>query len=94
MGLEELRAKIDAFDEQIVGLLNQRFTVVKQIGALKRKQTLDAFVPERESALLKRLSALNQGPMKNDTLRAIYREIHSGALALEKPLTVAFLGQE
>lgn len=92
MALEDLRTRIDGIDEAIVRLLNERYSLVKQIGEWKRQTAGAAYVPERESQLLKRLCALNEGPMQDDTLRAIYREIMSGALALEQPVKVAFLG--
>lgn len=92
MGLEAYRKKIDTIDAQLVALLNERFELVQQIGALKRRLTLQAFDPQRESKLLKRLCELNQGPMKPETLRAVYREILSGSLALEQSMGVAFFG--
>ncbi len=92
MKLDDLRQKIDGLDEQIVDLLNQRYRVVQEVGRRKQQQSSRIYVPEREAEVFQRLCALNQGPMPNKTLRAIFREVMSGALALEHPLVVAFLG--
>jgi len=72
--------------------LNERYRAAKEIGAWKREHAREAYAPERESVLLRRLCGLNPGPLPNEALRAIYREIMSGALALEQPIGVAFLG--
>lgn len=94
MGLEELRQQIDSIDARIVELLNERYHAVIDVGAWKKNRSGAIYVPEREKAVLDRLCALNQGPMSNSTLRAVYREIMSGALSLEYPLKVAYLGPE
>ena len=94
MDLSGLRQQIDSLDEQIVSLINQRYKLVAEVGKWKNTNSHEIYVPEREKALLERLEGLNQGPLPNSTLRAIYREIMSGALALEYPLAIAFLGPE
>ncbi|MBT3380073.1 MAG: prephenate dehydratase [Lentisphaerae bacterium] len=94
MDLEAIRTEIDRLDAQIVGLLNQRFQHVLDVGEYKRERGLEVYVPERESLLLKRLAELNEGPMDSATLRAVYREIISAARLLEDPLGIAFLGPE
>ncbi len=94
MDLQELRIKIDSIDRGIVRLLNDRYEVVKQVGEWKRERGEPIYVPEREKALLEKLETINRGPMPNSTLRAVYREIMSGALRLENPLKVAFFGPE
>ncbi len=90
--IEDLRRRIDEIDAELVGALNRRFRVVREIGEWKRRHAGWTFSPEREAALLDRLAELNQGPMPESTLRAIFREILSGARALEQPLRIAFLG--
>lgn len=90
--LLKLRQGIDQLDERIVVLLNRRYRLAEQVGRWKREQGLKVYVPEREKALLARLNQHNAGPMTPATLRAIYREIISGAIALEQPLTIAYLG--
>lgn len=92
MDIEQLRCEIDGIDRRIVGLINRRYGFVKQVGEWKKDRSSAIYVPEREKALLDKLARLNNGPMKDETLRAVYREIMSGALALEHPLTVGFLG--
>lgn len=94
MTLDELRQKIDTLDSQILELLNERYRAVIEVGNWKKSRTAAIYVPEREKAVLSRLCSLNNGPMSDSTLRAIYREIMSGALSLEFPLRVAYLGPE
>ena len=92
MDLNEMRDKIDGIDRQIVSLLNQRYEIVREVGRWKQEHNLPIYVPEREKALLEKLSSLNQGPMLKSTLYAIYREIMSGAYPLERQLNVAYFG--
>jgi len=92
--LEALRKRIDAIDKQIVALLNERYEHVIEVGKWKRSRSAAVYVPEREKSLLANLDKVNQGPMRQATLHAIYREIMSGALSLEHPLRVAFFGPE
>lgn len=94
MELDDLRKKIDEVDSRIVELLNERYATVLEIGKFKRSRMSAVYVPEREKIVFEKIAALNKGPMSPDTLRAIYREIMSGALALEHPLSVAYLGPE
>jgi chorismate mutase/prephenate dehydratase len=94
MTLQEHRQAIDRLDQQIVRLLNERTTHVLEIGQIKLKTGDEIYAPHRERAVLQRVSRRNQGPITNEGLRAIYREIMSSALALEKTLTIAYLGPE
>jgi len=94
MNIPEHRKAIDKLDTQIVKLLNERTDHVLAIGAIKLKAGEEIYAPHRERAVLQRICKLNQGPMSDDSLRAIYREIMSSALSLEKMLTVAYLGPE
>ncbi|HRE83977.1 MAG TPA: prephenate dehydratase [Opitutaceae bacterium] len=94
MDLAPIRAQIDTLDRQIVELLNQRLALAAEIGKVKRSQGGQIYVAEREDAVFRKVSDLNTGPIKNDALRAIYREIMSAAIALEKPLLIAYLGPE
>ena len=90
--LKELRAEIDAIDDQILSLLNRRAKAAIEVGKIKEEQNLKFYVPEREVEILRRLTGQNPGPFPNEGLKAIYREVISASLALEKPLSVAFLG--
>lgn len=92
--LQPIREQIDAHDRQIVELLNSRLALAAEIGKLKRSSGGQIYVPEREDAVFRKVTALNKGPIKNEALRAIYREIMSAAIALEKPLLIAYLGPE
>lgn len=94
MDLDSYREKIDVLDKQLVDLLNQRLTLAAEIGQLKRSSGGRIYVAEREDAVLRKVSSLNDGPIKNEALQAIYREIMSAAIALEKPLMIAYLGPE
>jgi len=94
MDLAPIRDQIDQIDRQIVEILNQRLALAGEIGKLKRSTGGQIYVAEREDAVLRKVAALNQGPIRNDALHAIYREIMSAAIALEKPLTIAYLGPE
>ena len=90
--LQELRAEIDALDDRILDLLNRRARAALEVGRIKAERGLEYYVPEREVEILRRLTSSNPGPFPNEGLRAIYREVISASLALEKPLSVAFLG--
>ena len=94
MDLDAIRQKIDQLDRQLVQVLNERLALAAEIGKLKRSQGGQIYVAEREDAVLRKVTAQNQGPIKNEALKAIYREIMSAAIALEKPLLIAYLGPE
>jgi chorismate mutase/prephenate dehydratase len=94
MELGPIREKIDSLDKQLVELLNQRLALAAEIGKVKRNSGGQIYVAEREDAVLRKVIAQNQGPIKNEALQAIYREIMSAAIALEKPLLIAYLGPE
>jgi chorismate mutase/prephenate dehydratase len=94
MHLSEYRKAIDKLDAQIVRLLNERTKHVLAIGEIKLKAGEEIYVPSRERMVLNRICKMNEGPMTNDQLRAVYREVMSSALALEKTLTIAYLGPE
>ena len=92
MNIPEHRKAIDRLDAQIVRVLNERTKHVLAIGEIKLKAGEEIYAPHRERAVLQRLCHLNCGPMTDDQLRAVYREIMSSALALEKSMTIAYLG--
>jgi len=92
--LQALRKKIDQLDRQIVELLNMRAKVVIEIGHAKRNSGIHVYSPDREKAVLERITALNKGPLPQRTLRAIYRELMSGSFVLEQPLRIGYLGPE
>ena len=92
MDLGHLRKKIDALDAKIIGLLNERAGITLSIGREKIKNKKSIYAPDREQEVLKHIKALNKGPISPDAVKAIYREIMSASLALEKPLRIAHLG--
>ena len=94
MSLPEWRKEIDRIDEQVIQLLNRRAELAQQIGLAKSSTRSHYFTPEREHNVFKRLLSVNNGPLEGTAIRAIYREVISACRALEKPLTVAFLGPE
>ena len=94
MNIPEHRKAIDRLDAHIVKLLNERTKHVLAIGEIKLKAGEEIYAPHRERAVLHRICRLNEGPMTNESLRAIYREVMSSALSLEKSMTVAYLGPE
>jgi chorismate mutase / prephenate dehydratase len=94
MSLAEHRKAIDQLDAKIVQLLNERTKHALEIGAIKRKDGDEIYAPHREQAVLQCICKLNKGPIPNESLKAIYREIMSSALALEKGMTIAYLGPE
>ncbi|MBI3867050.1 MAG: prephenate dehydratase [Verrucomicrobia bacterium] len=94
MSLSEHRKAIDQIDARIVRLLNERTEHVLQIGEIKLKAGEEIYAPHRERAVLDRVCKLNSGPITQESLRAIYREVMSSALSLEKTMTIAYLGPE
>ena len=94
MTIVEHRQAIDRLDRRLVALLNERTRHALEIGALKLKHGEEIYAPHRERSVLNRIARLNQGPLTAEGIRAIYREIMSSAIAVEKPLTIAYLGPE
>ena len=94
MTLPELRARIDQLDEQLLQLLHERAEFVQQIGQLKKEAGLEIYSPEREEQLLQGLIERNKGRLDPASIRAVYREIMSASLALEKKISIAYLGPE
>lgn len=87
-----LREKIDAIDAAILDLLNQRATVAQEVGHVKAETNAPVFRPEREAQVLRNMAAQNTGPLLNDDIQLIFREVMSACRALERRVVVAFLG--
>jgi chorismate mutase/prephenate dehydratase len=94
VNIPEHRKVIDRLDAHIVRLLNERTKHVLAIGDMKLKAGEEIYAPHRERAVLQRICRSNEGPVTDDQLCAIYREIMSSALALEKTMSIAYLGPE
>lgn len=92
--IDKFREEIDSIDSELLKLLNKRTNIAIEIANIKRALNLKFYSPERERAILNRITALNEGPFPNDALRFIFREILSAALSLEQPIKVAYLGPE
>jgi chorismate mutase/prephenate dehydratase len=92
--LDKQREQIDKIDAGIVQSLNQRLTIAHEIGKIKQESGADFYDPAREAEVFEKLSNLNEGPLNQSALNAIYREVISASIALEKDLQVAFLGPE
>src|SRR4051794_9186336 len=90
--LEQLRVQIDALDHQLVDLLNARAKVVVEIGKVKQRRNEPIYAPDREKFVLDKVRRLNQGPLPDRCLEAVYRELMSGSFALERPLRIGYLG--
>lgn len=87
--LDRLRGEIDRVNDRILELLNERARYARAIGTLKVGQ---AYRPEREAEVLRRMKERNPGPLSDETVAFLFREIMSACLALERPITVAYLG--
>jgi chorismate mutase/prephenate dehydratase len=95
MTIEEIRTKIDRVDRELLKLLSERAELVHEVGEIKRKEGLEIFAPDREERLIRKLLEINKrnkGRLPEKSLRAIFREIISAALALEQDLRIAYLG--
>ncbi len=90
--LEKLRIRIDEIDHQLVKLLNERATVVVDIGQLKSQTGSPIYAPDREKEVFEKIKKANKGPLPDRCLLAIWRELMSGSFVLERPLRVGYLG--
>ncbi|GAB3477886.1 prephenate dehydratase [Marinomonas epiphytica] len=93
-----LRDRIDFIDSQIQSLINERARCAEKVAEVKmRDQGADSAVfyrPEREAQVLRRVMERNEGPLGNEEMAKVFRQIMSSCLALEKPMRIAFLGPE
>ncbi|MFH0811658.1 MAG: prephenate dehydratase [Pseudomonadota bacterium] len=92
--IQDLRDKINQIDEEILQLISQRARLVKEIWKLKEEHQIEPYAADREKIIHQRLEELNQGPLSNEDIKTIFKEIISACLALEKPLRIAYLGPE
>ena len=92
--LASIRREIDSVDQQLLALLNQRARLSLEVGRVKREGAGIVFKPLREREVLERLVKKNSGPLPDEHLRSIWREIMSSSRALQKPQHVAYLGPE
>ncbi len=99
--LDDIRRQIDAIDEQLQALISERASLAQAVGETKFPEPVglantprDYYRPEREAEILRRALARNTGPLKDEEVVRLFREIMSACLAQQEPLKVAFLGPE
>ena len=104
--LEQVRADIDAIDQQIQTLISRRAECAQRVAAIKLDEINAAlergepeaevvyYRPEREAQVLRRIIERNQWPLAGDNMAHVFREIMSACLAQEEPLKVGYLGPE
>ncbi len=95
--LEKCRISIDDFDNEILKILNKRMKVVKRVGEIKSNNDSAIYRPEREKAIIQRLTKLNDdsnGLLNQNAIEAIFLEIFAVSRNLELPEKIAFLGPE
>jgi chorismate mutase/prephenate dehydratase len=93
--LEQLRARIDSLDERIQELIAERARCAKEVGVVKGlTATAEFYRPEREAQVLRRVVERNQGPLRDEEMVRLFREVMSACLAQEEPLKIAYLGPE
>jgi chorismate mutase / prephenate dehydratase len=94
--LGDIRRQIDSIDAQIHTLINDRARLAQAVGISKHKDghTVDFYRPEREAQVLRNALERNKGPLRDEEILRLFREIMSACLAQQEPLKVGFLGPE
>src|SRR5210317_2371715 len=94
--LDEIRKEINEIDERLQTLINDRAKIAQQVGVAKGDlaSAVDYYRPEREAEVLRSVIDRNDGPMRDDEMLRLFREIMSACLAQQEPLKVGFLGPE
>jgi len=94
--LAEIRQRINEVDEQIQALISERAQFAQQVGVAKGElgSTVDYYRPEREAEVLRAVIDRNKGPLRNEEMLRLFREIMSACLAQQEPLKIGFLGPE
>ncbi len=93
--LESLRKKIDEIDSLLIKTISERARFAQHVAEVKEGQGDKAYYkPEREAQVLRRVMEKNKGPLDNEDLARLFRQIMSACLALEQPVKVAYLGPE
>lgn len=93
-GLPELRAAIDELDRRILDLVTRRAELARQVGLAKSSTERGILDAGREKQVLAAIRKANRGPLRDEAVEAIFREIISGCRAVQRPTTVAFFGPE
>ena len=93
--LLQLRDKIDALDAKIQTLITERAQVAEEVAVAKQESGNTVFYrAEREAQVLRKVMERNKGPLSNEEMARLFREIMSACLALERVMKIAFLGPE
>jgi len=94
--LQEIRARIDGIDREIQALIAQRAEFARQVGKAKGQlaAAVEYYRPEREAQVLRRVVDRNDGPLGDEVLVRLFREIMSACLAQQEPLKIGYLGPE
>jgi len=94
--LAEIRRRINSIDEQLQSLINDRAKIAQQVGIAKGElaSAVDYYRPEREAEVLRAVLERNEGPMRDEEMLRLFREIMSACLAQQEPLKIGFLGPE
>ncbi|MDM3872089.1 prephenate dehydratase [Porticoccus sp. W117] len=93
--LDALRQQIDGIDKDLLELISKRANCAQQVAEVKQAAGESAFYrPEREAQVLRKVLEKNQGPLDDEEMARLFREIMSACLALEDPIKVAYLGPE
>jgi chorismate mutase/prephenate dehydratase len=90
----DIRNQIDSIDDTILELINRRLNLAKRIGSLKKDSGNRVVDSTRESEILRRLTALNKGPLNPNVLHHIFIDIIAAARAIQASQRVAYLGPE
>ena len=96
LDLAAIRQRINEIDERIQDLINDRARIAQEVGVAKgeRASAVDYYRPEREAEVLRRVLDRNDGPMRDEEMLRLFREIMSACLAQQEPLKIGFLGPE
>lgn len=94
--LGEVRSRIDVIDLQIQSLIQERAGFARLVGAAKGplKAAVEYYRPEREAQVLRRVVDRNEGPLSDEVLVRLFREVMSACLAQQEPLRIGYLGPE
>jgi chorismate mutase/prephenate dehydratase len=94
--LAEIRQRINEIDERLQSLINERAKYAQKVGLAKGElaQAVDYYRPEREAEILRTIKKRNEGPLRDEEMLRLFREIMSACLAQQEPLKVGFLGPE
>lgn len=92
MNLKKIRSSIDRIDRRLVRLVNSRTKLALNIGKEKKKRGIEVFAPDRERQVYENVRRVNRGPLSNEAIDAIYREIMSATLSLQHPIAIAYFG--